>query len=267
MLVENYRPDVKYRLGIDYESAEADQSASRLCQHLGLRPGRPLSRAARLRPDRAGHGRADVDHRRARPRAGARRHPASPISRAGLYCAHGILVALLEREETGEGPVGADLAAAGADRHAGFPGRALADGRRGAQAGRQQSSDQHSHRRIRDRGRPHQHRRRPARSIWERFCRTIGREDLLDASRVHHRHAALEATATHSTRRSTPLCARIPALTGSSLQRGRRAVRADQQRSIRCSPTRRCSISAWRRRSHSDALGRDLTLVGQPVDA
>ena len=57
------------------QDARQDQSASRLCQHFGLRPGRTLCRPARLRSDRAGHGRADVDYRPAGPGAGARRHP------------------------------------------------------------------------------------------------------------------------------------------------------------------------------------------------
>ena len=47
VLVENYRPDVKFRLGIDYATLRPDQSASGLCQHLGLRPGRAVSRASR----------------------------------------------------------------------------------------------------------------------------------------------------------------------------------------------------------------------------
>ena len=34
VVVENFRPDVKDRLGIDYEHAAQDQSAHRLCQHL-----------------------------------------------------------------------------------------------------------------------------------------------------------------------------------------------------------------------------------------
>ena len=47
VVVENFRPDVKKKLGIDYESLRRDQSAHRLWQHLRLRPGRPLSQAAR----------------------------------------------------------------------------------------------------------------------------------------------------------------------------------------------------------------------------
>ena len=75
VIIENYRPDVKTRLGIDYADAEQAQPAPRLRQHLGLRPGRALRQASRFRPDRARHGRSHVDHRRARPRPHARRHP------------------------------------------------------------------------------------------------------------------------------------------------------------------------------------------------
>ena len=39
VVVENFRPDVKTRLGIDYERAGRHQSPHRLGQHLRLRPG------------------------------------------------------------------------------------------------------------------------------------------------------------------------------------------------------------------------------------
>ena len=47
VVVENFRPDVKNRLGIDYKDAEQDQPAHRLRQHLRLRPGRPLCASGR----------------------------------------------------------------------------------------------------------------------------------------------------------------------------------------------------------------------------
>ena len=50
------------------------QPAADLRQHLRLRPERPVSRPARRRPDRAGHGRPHVHHRHSRPGAGARGH-------------------------------------------------------------------------------------------------------------------------------------------------------------------------------------------------
>ena len=82
---------------------------------------------------------------------------------AGLFAALGVLVALLEREVSGEGQYVRDLAARSADLHARFPGRALADRQGRAPPGRQQSSDQHPDRRLQDQGRPHQYRdHRPA---------------------------------------------------------------------------------------------------------
>ena len=72
VVIENFRPDVKKRLGIEYDTLRERQPRHRLCQHLRLRPDRALSRAAGLRPDRAGHGRPDVGHRLAGAGSGAR---------------------------------------------------------------------------------------------------------------------------------------------------------------------------------------------------
>ena len=58
VIVENFRSEVKFRLGIDYECGQEDQPAHRLRQHLRLRPERAVCEAARGRPDRPGHGRA-----------------------------------------------------------------------------------------------------------------------------------------------------------------------------------------------------------------
>ena len=69
VVVENYRSDVKTRLGIDYERCIGDQPAYRLWQHFRLRPDRAGCDPAGRRSNRAGHGRADVDHGR---RVGAR---------------------------------------------------------------------------------------------------------------------------------------------------------------------------------------------------
>ena len=124
VLVENFRPDVKFRLGDRLRDAARDQPAARLRQHLRLRPGRPLSRPARLRPDRPGHGRADVDHRPAGPGAGARRHPDRRSHRRHLR-RHGHPDRAARTRAVRRGPVGAELPAGRPDRHARFPGRAL----------------------------------------------------------------------------------------------------------------------------------------------
>ena len=47
VVVENFRPDVKRRLGIDYPAAAQDQSEARLCQHFRVRADRSLCRRGR----------------------------------------------------------------------------------------------------------------------------------------------------------------------------------------------------------------------------
>ena len=48
VVVENFRPDVKDRLGIDYEFTEDHQQADRAGQHFRFRPGRALCQPAGL---------------------------------------------------------------------------------------------------------------------------------------------------------------------------------------------------------------------------
>ena len=200
VVVENFRPDVKAKLGIDYESLRKINPAHRLWQHLRLRPGRPLSQAAGLRSDRAGHGRADVDHRRARRRPDAGRHPRRrPHRRAVLRDRHPHGAAGARRFR--RGPVGADLAAAGADLHAGFPGRALADGKGRRQAGRQQPSDQHPDRRVQDLRRLHQHRHH-GRADLGALRAGDRRARAGHQSRLRHRAGALEEPRRAQCRRS-----------------------------------------------------------------
>ncbi|MGH7841750.1 MAG: CaiB/BaiF CoA transferase family protein [Candidatus Binataceae bacterium] len=102
VLVENYRPDVKYRLGIDYATLRAINPRLVYASISGFgqegpyreRPGldqiaqgmgglMSITGMAGQGPVRAGIAIADLT--------------------AGIFCAMGILVALLEREESGEG--------------------------------------------------------------------------------------------------------------------------------------------------------------------
>ncbi len=160
VVVENFRPDVKDRLGIDYESSAQDQQAHHPRQHFRFRPGRALRQAARLRPDRARHGRADVGHRPAGPRPDAGRHSGRRSLAPDLFCALGILTALLEREVSGEGQwVSTSLLQAQIFMLDFQASRFLTDGR-GGQAGRQQSPDLDSDRRVQDQGRLFEYRRR-----------------------------------------------------------------------------------------------------------
>ena len=79
---------------------------------------------------------------------------------AGIFCAMGILVALLERERSGKGQwVQSNLLAAQIAM-LDFQAARWTIGQRGAGPGRQRPSDQHPHRRVPDIGWLHEHRRR-----------------------------------------------------------------------------------------------------------
>ena len=159
VLVENYRPDVKRKLGIDYETMARGQSAPRLRQHLGLRRGRPVSPAPRLRPDRAGHGRPDVDHRAAGAGAGARRHPdRRPLRRHLLRLRHRGRASSSARSRASGQWVKSSLLQAQLFMLDFQAARWLMK-RRGRQAGRQQPPDVDPDRRLPDARRLHEPRR------------------------------------------------------------------------------------------------------------
>ena len=102
VLVENFRPDVKDRLGIDYESMR--KVNPRLVY--GSISGFGQSGPYRDRPgfDQIAQGMGGLMSITGLPGQGPVRAgiPIADLS-AGLFCALGILVALLERESSGEG--------------------------------------------------------------------------------------------------------------------------------------------------------------------
>ena len=157
VLIENFRPDVKERLGIDYAALSKVNPRLIYASISGFGQDGPYREPSGVRPDRPGHGRTDVDHGRARPRPDARRHShRRPVRRTVLRARHPGRTA--RARAVGQGPGGGELAAAGADLHARLPGRALAQRGPGAGPGRQQPPDQHPDRRVQDQGRPHQYR-------------------------------------------------------------------------------------------------------------
>ena len=102
VLVENFRPDVKHRLGIDYESLSAVNP--RLVY--GSISGFGQSGPYRDRPgyDQIAQGMGGLMSITGLPGQGPVRVgiPVADLT-AGLFLAHGILVALLEREHSGRG--------------------------------------------------------------------------------------------------------------------------------------------------------------------
>jgi formyl-CoA transferase len=102
VVVENYRPDVKFRLGIDYESLKRDNPRLVYASISGFGEDGPY----RDRPgfDQVAQGMGGLMSVTGLPGQGPVRAgiPIADLS-AGIFCAMGILVALLEREVSGEG--------------------------------------------------------------------------------------------------------------------------------------------------------------------
>jgi formyl-CoA transferase len=102
VVVENYRPDVKNRLGIDYETLKAINKRIILASISGFGQDGPY----RDRPgfDQIAQGMGGLMSITGLPGQGPVRVgiPVADLT-AGLFCALGIMVALLEREVSGEG--------------------------------------------------------------------------------------------------------------------------------------------------------------------
>ena len=102
VVVENYRPDVKFRLGVDYESLKKINKRLVYASISGFGQDGPY----RERPgfDQIAQGMGGLMSITGVPGQGPMRVgiPVADLT-AGIFAAMGILVALLEREESGEG--------------------------------------------------------------------------------------------------------------------------------------------------------------------
>ena len=157
VIIENFRPDVKTRLGIDYDTLSKTNPGLVYGSISGFGQTGPYAKRPGFDQIAQGMGGLMSITGLAGPRTGARRHThRGPDLRPIPRQRHpdGTARARSQRQ----GPVGDDLAAAGTDLHARFPGRPLGDRRRSAGAGRQQPSDQHPDRRVQDRRRAYQYR-------------------------------------------------------------------------------------------------------------
>jgi len=102
VVVENYRPDVKYRLGVDYESLRAINRRVILASISGFGQDGPY----RDRPgfDQIAQGMSGIMSVTGAPGGGPMRVGCAVADvTAGLLAALGILTALVERERSGEG--------------------------------------------------------------------------------------------------------------------------------------------------------------------
>lgn len=102
VVVENFRPDVKFRLGIDYESLKTDNPGLVYASISGFGQTGPL--AARPGFDQIAQGMGGLMSVTGLADQGPMR-VGIPIADlcAGIFAAQGILVALLEREKSGQG--------------------------------------------------------------------------------------------------------------------------------------------------------------------
>jgi crotonobetainyl-CoA:carnitine CoA-transferase CaiB-like acyl-CoA transferase len=102
VVVENYRPDVKFRLGIDYESLRKINERIILASISGFGQDGPY--VARPGFDQIAQGMSGLMSVTGEPGRGPMRTGAAIADvSAGLYAALGIMTALLERESSGKG--------------------------------------------------------------------------------------------------------------------------------------------------------------------
>lgn len=177
VVIENFRPDVKQRLGIDYESLKALNPRLVYASISGFGETGPY----RERPgfDQIAQGMGGLMSITGAPGQGPMRVgiPVADLS-SGLFCALGVLVALLEREQSGIGQwVQTSLLQAQIFMLDFQAARFLMRGDVARQAGNNhptsiptgvfKTADGHIN--IASTGQ----------KIWERLCRAIGAEDLL----------------------------------------------------------------------------------------
>jgi len=102
VIVENYRPDVKLRLGIDYESLKKTNKGLVYASISGFGQEGPYKNRPGF--DQIAQGMGGLMSITGAPGGGPMRAgiPIADLT-AGLFCAQGIMIALLEREVSGEG--------------------------------------------------------------------------------------------------------------------------------------------------------------------
>ena len=245
VMVENFRPDVKDRLGIDYESLRKINKRIILGSISGFGQDGPYAKRPGF--DQIAQGMGGLMSITGAPGGGPMRVglPIADLT-AGLFCALGIMTALLEREVSGEGQwVSTSLLQAQIFMLDFQAARFLTEGLVSKQAGNNHPTSiptgvfktKDGHLNIAVAGAV----------IWERFCNAVGRPEWI-ASPDYKTGKAAAAKPRQAQRRNRQGDRdKIQRGMGRDFQQGRACRAARSIRSTRYSPIRRSSISAWRR--------------------
>ena len=245
VLVENFRPDVKFRLGIDYETLAKINPRLVYASISGFGQTGPYATRPGFDQIAQGMGGLMSVTGLAGPRPAARRASRSPTCAAGIFAAYGVTVALLEREASGKGQWVHTSLLRGDGLHDGFPDLAL------------DRSTARSRRRPATSTRPASPPASTRRSdgymniavfgckIWERFCRGH-RRARVDHRRALHDKASRSREPRLAQRRDRAgACAQRPATTGSRSSTRRRRLRAHQRHERGVRRAAGASTSAW----------------------
>jgi formyl-CoA transferase len=179
VVVENYRPDVKYRLGIDFASLEKINPRIILASISGFGQDGPY----RDRPgfDQIAQGMSGLMSVTGLPGQGPVRTGAAIADlTAGLYAAIGVMVALIERAESGKGQwVQSSLLQAGISLLDFQAARYLMEKEVPPQVGNDHpTSMPTSAYRTKD---GHINVAASGEGMWTKLCKVVGREDMLQS--------------------------------------------------------------------------------------
>ncbi len=156
VVIENYRPDVKTRLGIDYATLSKLNPRLVYASISGFGQDGPYAKRPGF--DQIAQGMGGLMSITGEPGRGPMRVgiPIADLS-AGLFCALGILVALIEREQSGKGQEVATSLLQAQVFMLDFQGSRWLNAGEVPRPGRQQPSNQHPDRRLQDQRRLHQY--------------------------------------------------------------------------------------------------------------
>ena len=179
VVVENYRPDVKYRLGIDYESLSKINPRVILASISGFGQDGPYSKRPGF--DQIAQGMSGLMSVTGLPGQGPVRTGAAIADlTAGLYAAIGVMIALIERQTSGKGQwVQSSLLQAGISLLDFQAARYLMEGDVPPQVGNDHpTSMPTSAYKTKD---GHINVAASGEGMWTSLCKALGREDMLQA--------------------------------------------------------------------------------------